>query len=351
MKDAKKKIMNAEQLERTHERKSRERPTFANIGRVFTLYETPKSTIAKKNLKRFPTTPIMRILIVLCILAIQAGCFDLQMPNRPEINDTEQYIQVSAGELHTCALKTGGSPICWGSNSFGQSSPPDELFDQIAAGGGPSGSHTCGIRIDGSIACWGDNDKGQSTPPDGVFQHITSGGEHSCAISTDGSVDCWGSDSSGETVPPDGQFLQISTRWTYTCGVKTDNTVICWGGATEEDILFVGESVKEVAAGSEGHVCAILQAGTVLCSGADSSGETDAPEGEFEQISAGNCNNCAVQTDGSIECWGLNGNGQSSPIEGDYDSVAAGGGHTCGLRTDGTIVCWGRDDLDQLDVP
>ena len=28
-------------------------------------------------------------------------------------------------------------------------------------------SHTCGIRIDGSIECWGSDDYGQSSPPNG----------------------------------------------------------------------------------------------------------------------------------------------------------------------------------------
>ena len=37
----------------------------------------------------------------------------------------------------------------------------DGLFVSVSAGDG----HTCGVRSDGSVACWGDDEYGQATSP------------------------------------------------------------------------------------------------------------------------------------------------------------------------------------------
>ena len=48
--------------------------------------------------------------------------------------DDTGYLQVSAGGLHTCALRLDGAAICWGGDSYGQSTPPAGVFTQISAG-------------------------------------------------------------------------------------------------------------------------------------------------------------------------------------------------------------------------
>ena len=63
-------------------------------------------------------------------------------------------------------------------------------FTQISSGA----NHACGLRANGSIACWGSNVFGQATPPTtGVFTSISSGDAHTCALRNDGAVVCWGS--------------------------------------------------------------------------------------------------------------------------------------------------------------
>ena len=41
------------------------------------------------------------------------------------------------------------------------------------------GDHTCGVRTDGALACWGSNSYGQSSPPTGTFTVASAGGDQS----------------------------------------------------------------------------------------------------------------------------------------------------------------------------
>ena len=66
--------------------------------------------------------------------------------------------QISAGGDHTCAIKTGGRPVCWGDNLFGQTDIPAGIgtVSQIDTGR----SYTCAVKTDGTPVCWGANDSG-----------------------------------------------------------------------------------------------------------------------------------------------------------------------------------------------
>ena len=65
--------------------------------------------------------------------------------------DPPQVIDLATGSTHTCAIRADGTVGCWGDDSEGQSSPPDDTFILIDA----DGDTTCGIRSGGSLACWG----------------------------------------------------------------------------------------------------------------------------------------------------------------------------------------------------
>ena len=64
----------------------------------------------------------------------------------------ERPVSISIGGTHNCGLRSDGTAVCWGSNSWGASSPPEgEMFRSIDSGWG----HTCGLRPDGAAVCWG----------------------------------------------------------------------------------------------------------------------------------------------------------------------------------------------------
>jgi hypothetical protein len=108
--------------------------------------------------------------------------------------------QVAVGGSHNCAIGALNSDVvCWGGNLYGQSSPPRGAFLQITAGN----LFTCGLRTDHTLACWGYNFYGQvKNTPAGQFKQVAVGTAHACAISEDDHVYCWGRNDAGQANPP-----------------------------------------------------------------------------------------------------------------------------------------------------
>ena len=209
------------------------------------------------------------------------------------------FVSVSAGESHTCGVRSDRSVACWGSDSYGKATPPAGSFDSVSAGW----SHTCGVRSDGSVACWGRDGDGQSTPPAGSFISVSAGWSHTCGVRSDGSVACWGNDGDdGRATPPAGSFDSVSAGEYHTCGVRSDGSVTCWGW--------------------------------------DVYGQSSPPAGFFLSVSAGWSHTCGVRSDDSVACWGIDLFGAATPPAGSFASVSVGG-HTCGVRSDGSVACLG----------
>ena len=88
------------------------------------------------------------------------------------------FVTVSAGGRHTCGLRTGGEIECWGANGvfvYPRSGPAERTITETGVTNeAPSGrfvavsagsSHNCAIRNTGAIECWGSNLWGQASPP------------------------------------------------------------------------------------------------------------------------------------------------------------------------------------------
>ena len=255
------------------------------------------------------------------------------------------FIHVAAGGRHTCGLKRDGTVACWGSNQYGQSTPPAGLFTQVAAGNGDS----CGIKIDGGATCWGRFNYVLTgkPPPVGNFTQVATGSNHSCGIEPDGSVVCWGSNSDGQSKPPAGTFTQLAAGDRHTCGVKNDSGVICWG--VEWAPPPIG-AFTQVAAGFR-HSCGLKRDGSVICWGADQQGQSTPPAGTFTQVAAGGAHSCGVKRDGNVACWGWNSFGQSTPLAGTFTHVATGSDHSCGVKSNGRVACWGENSAGQSAPP
>ena len=187
---------------------------------------------------------------------------------------TSGVAAISAGDGHSCAVKTDGSLWCWGANYQGElgdgtltsrtaPTPVLDLPSEVASVSAGS-SDTCAVMTDGTVWCWGNDGlgalgDGTSGPLQLVpvrvelelgARAVSAGYTHTCALATDGSVWCWGDDSEGEVdgVPeacdaarcpsplptrvsglPSG-VVAITAGYFWSCALEHDGTVWCWGG-------------------------------------------------------------------------------------------------------------------------
>jgi alpha-tubulin suppressor-like RCC1 family protein len=132
------------------------------------------------------------------------------------------FSSVSAGEYHTCGVTTAGATYCWGNSVNGQlgtgvttvnSSTPVAVIGGFTATAVSAGNiQTCALATGGIAYCWGDNSLGElgngstsvsSPTPLAViggltFSAITSGiSFHTCGLTTSGAAYCWGDNDSG----------------------------------------------------------------------------------------------------------------------------------------------------------
>jgi alpha-tubulin suppressor-like RCC1 family protein len=315
-----------------------------------------------------------------------------------------QQGQIAAGDLHTCAVTSGGDVRCWGDGAYGRlgyanstdigdnESPdsigvvylgPGRTATAITAGN----AHTCTLLDDGSVRCWGLGSSGRlgygntasigdTETPGSVApvdlgvgrtaRAITAGNAHTCAVLDDGSVRCWGLGTSGRL------------GYGNTATIGDDETP----ASVAPVYLGAGRTAKAITAG-DAHTCALLDDGSVRCWGLGTSGRLgygntvtvgdDETPGSVvpvflgagrtaRAISAGDSHTCAVLDDATLRCWGDGADGRlgygNTATIGDDEfpgsrppvglgagrsavSVSAGGSHTCAVLDNATLRCWG----------
>ena len=87
--------------------------------------------------------------------------------------------------------------MTWGSDSFGQSSPPYSKLGAVAVAAGIR--HSAAVRVDGSVYCWGWNFYGQCNVPAGLraAKRVAAGYGHTLILDHFGNVTVWGSNDFG----------------------------------------------------------------------------------------------------------------------------------------------------------
>jgi alpha-tubulin suppressor-like RCC1 family protein len=304
------------------------------------------------------------------------------------------FVQVSAGEYHTCGVTNVGAIECFGyddkglSNKYQPKRPTKGTFVQVSAGS----VHTCGVTNVGTIECFGNDDKGQSnghnpkfpktrkTNPHLVFGDFTSvklvvevsaGSRHTCGVTSVGAIECFGSDDKGQSNKyqpkraTKGTFVQVSAGDSHTCGVTNVGAIECFGldnkgqsNGGNPKFPTTGTFIQ-VSAGSY-HTCGVTSVGAIECFGRDNKGQSNGHQPKrpkekgqkFIQVSAGAMHTCGVTNVGAIECFGVDWNGQSNkyqpkrPTTGTFIQVSAGSSHTCGVTNVGAIECFGSDGND-----
>ena len=241
------------------------------------------------------------------------------------VSTSLRFSALAAGTDHTCGLATDAAAYCWGDNAFGQlgDTSTTRSSQPVAVTGGltfialiAGRHHTCGLTTSGTGYCWGDNAFGQlgdssttnSSRPVAIaagltFGTLVAGLRHTCGLTAVGAAYCWGFNRFGQLGSSVSPFLRtIPTAVTgsltfselvagavHTCGLTTEGPAYCWGwnysgqlgiaGGTG-DLAGIGSPVavsgglrlRAITAGG-GHTCGLLNDGTAVCWGNNSSGQ------------------------------------------------------------------------------
>jgi alpha-tubulin suppressor-like RCC1 family protein/subtilisin family serine protease len=294
--------------------------------------------------------------------------------------DITNVSAVSAGGIHTLALKSDGTVWAWGSNQYGQVGVQEQFnvfrtrpvqlpglngFIAVAAGG----MHSLALKSDGTVWAWGANGSGQVG--NGTFTHavyapaqvqgisnvkaIAAGPDYSLAVKTDGTVWGWGANAMG--TPPAGGVLGLQNA-----------------SSTSTPVQIAGLSnVISVAAGGS-HVVALKGDGTVVSWGNNQYGQLGDGGGASNStpraasglsnvaaVAAGLDHSLALKADGTVWAWGRNFSGavgdgttanRPTPVQvspgGSATAVAAGLQHSAAVLADGSVRTWGSNSSGQL---
>ncbi len=130
--------------------------------------------------------------------------------------------QLDAASGHSCALKNDGTVWCWGLNGWGELGDGTKVDKNKPVPIGALGTnvaqisagylHTCAVKTDGTLWCWGANTYGalgdgttvDSSVPVPItalgnsVAEVSAGAQHTCARKTNGTVWCWGYNAWGQ---------------------------------------------------------------------------------------------------------------------------------------------------------
>lgn len=343
------------------------------------------------------------------------GCDSDCIPSR--------VVAITAGGFHTCALTRTGTVRCWGSSETGQlgygntinigddetpalaGDVPVLLASEINAGItvtqiSAGNLHTCALLSTGSVRCWGQGISGQlgygntqtigddETPAsegdvpvllaseinEGItVTQISAGGHHTCAILSTGNMRCWGRGGDGELGYGDTfnigdneipalkgdvpvllpseidagiTITQISAGGNHTCALLSSGRARCWGRGNKGELgygdtekvgddeapsskgdIFFDSTVSQIDAG-DNHTCVVLSSNVARCFG----------NGSFGRLGHGNTENIGDDETAQVNV----------PVGSTVERVSAGGAHTCALLPTGAVRCFGSGFLGQL---
>ncbi len=276
---------------------------------------------------------------------------------------------VSIGGIHSAAIKTDGSLWIWGNSAFGvlgtndtvnRSSPVQTIsggtnWRSVSAGD----LHSAAIKTDGTLWLWGRGTDGilgdntivnksspvQTASGGNNWRSISSGTRVTAAIKTDGTLWLWGSGSNGllgdntvisksspvQTISGGTSWRSVSIGSNHSAAIKTDGTLWMWGTGTN-GVLGTNDTTNR-----------------------SSPTQTVSSGTNWRSVSIGETHSAAIKTDGTLWIWGRGLSGRlgdndiinrSSPVQTvsggtDWRSVSLGSAHSSAIKTDGTLWLWG----------
>lgn len=241
----------------------------------------------------------------------QLGTGDAQPSLVPIFVSTTRPIALAGTKFeHSCAIDEDHALWCWGLNGEGQlghdpiqgvyvmPTRVDTATDWLDVS--PGQGHTCAIRAPGTMWCWGRNtdlqlglgsntsdqiDQPTQVGSDQDWKLVRTGQRATCALKGAGELWCWGDlFALGVKVPAptrvgsDGDWIAIAVNTFHACGLRA-NTLLCWGRNAEgqlalgdydfrsEPTMIAGGAIWTALTIGRFFTCARRNDGTVWCAG------------------------------------------------------------------------------------
>jgi len=149
--------------------------------------------------------------------------------------------------LCTSELSFAGKIVSWGSNAAVSSIPPGNDYISIASGY----NFSLALKSDGSLVAWGENSFG--VPGGNDFVAVSAGSYRGLALRSDGALVGWGENSNGLFVVPTGNdYVAIDAGWWHNMALKTDGSFIYWGSNLPSEVTIPnGNDFVAIAAGGD----------------------------------------------------------------------------------------------------
>jgi alpha-tubulin suppressor-like RCC1 family protein len=244
----------------------------------------------------------------------------------------------SAGGQHVCALGASGKLYCWGAHDSGQLGPNGASGDQYMPVEVPGvtnveavyagDNNTCILLKAKTVQCWGANDAGQ------LGTGATDANDHATPAAVPGLTGIV------------GLALPSNVNARHVCALKDDGTVLCWGANTSGQLGLGASDAND-------HATPAAVPGLT----------------GVKQIAANNASTCALKSDGTVWCWGGNTAGQTgqapggssmckgSPVDFPCEpapkqvsgvtgatKIAVGWQTGFAIKSDGTLYGWGSNN-------
>uniref|UniRef100_A0A7S0F111 LNR domain-containing protein n=1 Tax=Hanusia phi TaxID=3032 RepID=A0A7S0F111_9CRYP len=244
-----------------------------------------------------------------------------------QVTQNITWNHIAAGSFFTCGIASNFSAFCWGQDYAGQTRVPTALGPEsnatmrwTAISSSAGYHHSCGI-VNELVLCWGDNSYNQSSPPAGrAWKQVSAGQFHSCGVTVDGEPLCWGDDLYGQsTIPPQAataSWRMISAGHYHSCGILSTGQALCWGSA-----IYGATAVpKDVSSWSNlavgrFHTCGVSSSGALRCWGSNQDGALSFPQDvpSWRGVVSGLFHSCGIAVDYRAHCWGRSVYGMTNP--------------------------------------